>query len=59
MVKTPLEDWIALKIGLKDGLVFQKALEQYQLAQIRKTLILVKEKSLFYRNNFLALIPGK
>lgn len=59
MVKTPLEDWIALKIGLKDGLVFQKALEQYQLAQIRKTLILVKEKSLFYRKQFSGLDPWK
>lgn len=55
--KTPLEDWIARKIGLKAGELTQEALDTYQLAQIRKTIAWAKEKSSFYRERFCAVEP--
>ncbi|NLM20795.1 MAG: phenylacetate--CoA ligase family protein [Peptococcaceae bacterium] len=57
MNKTPLEDWIARKIGLQAEELTREALERYQLAQIRKTIAWVKEKSSFYREKFRAVEP--
>lgn len=49
MTKTPLEDWIAVKLGLRPGTLSREAIEQYQIARIRQTIAWAKEKSSFYR----------
>lgn len=43
---TPLEDWIVEKSGIRDRNL--KALEEYQLARIKKVISMVREKSRFY-----------
>ena len=55
--KTPLEDWIARKIGLKEGELTREAIESYQLAQLRKTIDWVKNKSSFYRQKLGHIEP--
>lgn len=49
MLKTPLEDWIAAKIGVGRGNLTKESLVRYQFEYIRRTLRLVKSKSSFYR----------
>ena len=57
MLKTPLDDWIAGKIGLPPGTLTRKAIEGYQLVQLRKTIALVKDKSAFYRSKLAGIDP--
>lgn len=57
MMKTPLDDWIAGKIGLPPGALTRKAVEYYQLARLRQTVSLVKEQSAFYRSRLGAIDP--
>ncbi|WP_373665496.1 Phenylacetate-coenzyme A ligase [Sporomusa silvacetica DSM 10669] len=59
MEKTPLEDWIAYKIGIRPGSLSREAIEQYQLARIRQTVALAKEKSTFYREKLSGVNPIK
>jgi len=56
-IKTPLEDWIAVKVGVKPGNLTPEILKQYQLKKIRQTLRWVKEKSLFYRKKLEGVEP--
>ena len=56
MTKTPLEDWIARKIGLTPGTLTREALRRYQLSRIRKTVALAMEKVLFTGVNWPDLI---
>ncbi|NLN07205.1 MAG: hypothetical protein GX167_06250 [Firmicutes bacterium] len=48
LTKSPLEAWIARKTGCKQ--LTRAKLEQYQLAQLQKTVRLAKAKSPFYRH---------
>jgi len=49
---TPLEPWIAQKVGLSPGeRLTRAAIEAYQLQKLGETLRLVQEKSLFYRTH--------
>ena len=57
MVKTPLDDWIAGKIGVPPAALSREAIETYQLAQLRKTVRLVKERSAFYRSRLAGIDP--
>jgi phenylacetate-CoA ligase len=54
---TPLEGWIAQKIGLAPGALTPGALQAYQLAQIRNTVALVKRQSPFYRRRLAGIEP--
>jgi phenylacetate-CoA ligase len=49
MTLTPLEPWIAQKIGLEGRPLDLEALRTYQLAKLNETLALVQERSRFYR----------
>ncbi len=57
MLKTPLDDWIAGKIGVPSGTLTREVIETYQLAQLRKTLTLVKERSAYYRSRLAGIDP--
>lgn len=46
---TPLESWIASKIGLEGRPLGIEALHGYQLERLNKTLSLVQDRSRFYR----------
>ncbi len=59
MLKTPLDDWIAGKIGVPPGTLTREAIESYQLAQLRKTVTLVKEKSAFYGSKLAGVDPDQ
>lgn len=59
MIKTPLDDWIAGKVGLLPGTLTREDLACYQLAQLRETVKLVKEKSAFYRLKFAGVNADK
>lgn len=48
---TPLEPWIARKIGSVSGRVDRAELERYQLQRLRATLRMAREKSVFYRKH--------
>lgn len=49
MEMTPLQNWIARKIGVNGSELTRELIEQYQLQKLRATLELVKNKSFFYR----------
>lgn len=52
---TPLEPWIAARIGLTGGTrLTRDALERYQLARLAETLEHVREQSPFYRTHLAA-----
>jgi phenylacetate-CoA ligase len=46
---TPLQPWIARKIGCQSETLTKEAIESYQLQKIRETIDLAKNKSRFYR----------
>jgi phenylacetate-CoA ligase len=48
---TPLEPWIAAKIGCEGRPLSLEALRSYQLARLNGTLSLVQERSPFYRRS--------
>ncbi len=48
---TPLEPWIATKIGVEPTRLARSDLEAYQLAKLQETLQILREKSPFYRNH--------
>jgi phenylacetate-CoA ligase len=50
---TPLDPWIARKIGCQDGQLAREALETYQLDKLRETLRLVRLKSPFYQKRVM------
>src|SRR5689334_12295569 len=54
---TPLEPWIARKIGAGDRLL-RADLESYQLDRLRETLRLARSRSPFYRRQ-LAGVPDE
>ena len=54
--RTPLEDWIAAKIGRPGLPPTREALADYQLARLNETLARVQAKSAFYRRSLGA--PG-
>ncbi len=47
--RTPLEAWIARKIGCADAPLARESLSEYQLAKLNETLELVRTTSVFYR----------
>lgn len=55
---TPLEAWIAHKIGAEGTLLTRTRLEAYQLERLQATLDLAQARSRFYRNHF-ADVPLK
>ena len=55
MDKTPLEQWIAEKIG---GPLTATALRNYQMEKLRETLSLVLSKSRFYQKQFARINPA-
>ncbi len=57
MQKTPLDDWIAGKIGVPPRTLTREAIERYQLTQLRKTVRLVKERSAFYGSRLAGVDP--
>jgi|LFRM01.1.fsa_nt_gb phenylacetate-coenzyme A ligase PaaK-like adenylate-forming protein len=58
MTKTPLEDWIARKIGLAPGTLTREALREYQFRRIRKTVAMAMDKSSFYRSKLAGFDPA-
>jgi len=55
---TPLQAWIAAKIGLSKGEVPDAiSLEKYQLTMLRKTLDLARQNSPFYRHHLRKIDP--
>lgn len=50
MKQTPLEDWIAEKIGKGSFPLSRQALEAYQVRKLNQTLTLVNQKSVFYQD---------
>lgn len=46
MRRTPLENWIVNKIGLKEG--SRKAIEEYQLLKVREAIAFAQRNSAFY-----------
>ncbi|UWG95684.1 AMP-binding protein [Dehalobacter sp. DCM] len=59
MIKTPLDEWIAGKIGVEPGVLSKNAIFSYQIAQLQKTITLAKDKSAFYRKTLAMIDPGK
>ena len=59
MQKTPLDDWIAGKIAVPPEALTREAIESYQLAQLRKTVSLAKERSAFYRSRLAGIDPDR
>ena len=54
MKKTPLEQWIAEKMGAKDDPALTAAtIGRYQLEKLRQTVDYAREKSSFYRGHLL------
>ncbi len=51
---TPLESWIASKIGESDGCLTREQLAVYQLQKLRATIRLARERSRFYRQHLAA-----
>lgn len=51
---TPLDPWIAAKIGQDGGRADRPAIEAYQLEKLRETLRLVRAKSAFYGHHLAA-----
>ena len=49
MTKTPLEQWIAYKIGANSSGLNETNIREYQLDRLQKTIEYVAEKSPFYR----------
>lgn len=47
---TPLHSWIGNKIGCRPQAFTRADLERWQLAMLRKTIRLVRDRSLFYRD---------
>ncbi len=58
MVKTPLDDWIAGKIGVPPGALSREAIGGYQLSRLRETVALAKERSAFYRSRLAGVDPA-
>ena len=52
MKLTPLQQWIAQKIGVSGSSLTREVIEQYQLEQLQRTLQLAAERSSFYRKKF-------
>ncbi|MEI2659690.1 MAG: hypothetical protein V9G11_06915 [Bifidobacterium adolescentis] len=48
---SPLELWIARKIGQADGALDRAALERWQLQKLRETIALARAKAPFYRRH--------
>lgn len=57
MKRTPLDAWIARKIGRADRALTRADLEAYQLQKLRATLYLARERSQFYRNQLADMPP--
>lgn len=53
---TPLDPWIAAKIGSPGAVLSASALETYQIHKVRETLALIRDNSPFYRRH-LAQAP--
>lgn len=59
MIKqTPLQPWIADKIGCPIHLLNRDAIETYQLQKINETLQLVTRSSRFYRQKLTGFAPN-
>jgi len=54
---TPLDPWIATKVGQNGVRAIRADIETYQLQKLRETLRLVKEKSSFYRRHLATTPP--
>ncbi|MCE5286128.1 MAG: AMP-binding protein [Pelosinus sp.] len=52
MKKTPLEAWIAERIGAEDTAFFAVSLQKYQLQQLQQTIMWAFERSSFYHRLF-------
>ncbi|HVN20735.1 MAG TPA: AMP-binding protein [Dongiaceae bacterium] len=52
--KTPLESWIARKIGLGGSTVTREKISHYQLQKVRETLRWARSHSPFYKQRFSA-----
>lgn len=48
---TPLQNWIANKIGVEGNNLTRETIQEYQLKKLRETLALAVERSPFYRKN--------
>lgn len=59
MKKSPLDQWIAAKIGSSPDGFTREAIERYQLARIRETFTLVKGKSIRYRSKLTGIDPDE
>jgi phenylacetate-CoA ligase len=51
MTLTPLQSWIAQKIGQRNNVLSRADIEHYQLERLNETLRLISEKSSFYREH--------
>jgi phenylacetate-CoA ligase len=55
---TPLEPWIARKVGVDPADLTRSEIEAYQLAKLNETIRLARERSPFYREH-LARVPAR
>ncbi|RYD01610.1 hypothetical protein N752_28965 [Desulforamulus aquiferis] len=58
MEKTPLQNWIAGRLGVSEASLTRESLIDYQLKKLRETLDLAINRSTYYRKN-LSKYPNK
>jgi phenylacetate-coenzyme A ligase PaaK-like adenylate-forming protein len=58
MKKTPLEQWIAEKVGRHSGDLTENSISRYQLERLRETIEYVTVKSPFYRGRLRGFSAG-
>jgi len=57
--KTPLESWIAQKIGLRNGELTREEIADYQLRKLRETLRWARSHSPFYKRRLSTVSEGE
>ena len=55
ITRTPLERWIAEKIGSKPEDLSRKSIERHQLAKLQETLAWAEARSAFYKERLAGL----
>ena len=56
---TPLESWVARKIGLRNGELTRERIAEYQLRRLRETLHLARSRSPFYWRRLRRVAEGE
>lgn len=59
IAKTPLEDWLAIKIGVTGGGLTKDVIAQYQIAKLNETIALAGAASPFYQRHLAGFADKK